>query len=420
MTAQTIIAGGNTRNAYDVEAIRADFPILSTQMHGKPLVFLDSGASAQKPQVVLDAMNEVYTGLYANVHRGVYYLSQEATARYEATRAKIAGFINAPTPESIVFGRSATELINLVAQSWGRSNLKAGDEVIVTEMEHHANIVPWQLLAKQIGIVVKVAPIDDEGNFLPDAFEALLCDRTKLVAVTHVSNVLGTVVPVKWVVEKAHARGVPVLIDGCQGVTHMPVDVQDLDCDFYVMAGHKLYGPTGIGALYGRPTILEKMSPWQGGGDMIASVSFEEETTFQGPPLRFEAGTPPFVEAIGLGAAIDYIQGIGMERIAAYEHGITEYARERLGAVAGVKLVGNPTERSSIVSFVMDEAHAHDVGTILDRGGIAVRVGHHCAMPLMDRFGLAATARASFGLYNTSAEVDALADALQQVSELFG
>ncbi|MEQ9642361.1 MAG: cysteine desulfurase [Alphaproteobacteria bacterium] len=417
---QTIVAGGNTRNAYDVEAIRADFPILSTQMHGKPLVFLDSGASAQKPQAVLDAMNEIYTGLYANVHRGVYYLSQEATARYEATREKLAGFINAPTPESIVFGRSATELVNLVAQSWGRANLKAGDEVIVTAMEHHANIVPWQLLAKQIGIVVKVAPIDDDGNFLPDAFEALLNDRTKLVAVTHVSNVLGTVVPVKWVAEQAHARGVPVLIDGCQGVTHMPVDVQDIDCDFYVIAGHKLYGPTGIGAMYGRPSILADMPPWQGGGDMIATVSFEEETTFQAPPLRFEAGTPPFVEAIGLGAAIDYISAIGMERIAAYEHGVTEYARERLGAVKGVRLIGNPTERSSIVSFVMDEAHAHDVGTILDRSGIAVRVGHHCAMPLMDRFGLAATARASFGLYNTSAEVDTLADALRQVSELFG
>jgi cysteine desulfurase/selenocysteine lyase len=409
----------NARNAYDVEAFRADFPILSTTMHGKPLVFLDSGASAQKPQVVMDTMNEVLTRQYANVHRGVYYLSQVATERYEATRKTVARFINAPTADSIVMTRSATEAINLVAQSWGRTFLKAGDEVLITEMEHHANIVPWQLLRQQIGIELKVAPVDDDGNFLPEAFARLLSDRTRLVAVTHVSNVLGTVVPVKWVVEQAHSRGVPVLIDGCQGVTHMPVDVQDLDCDFYVIAGHKLYGPTGIGILYGRPEILATMPPWQGGGDMITSVTFDK-TTFQEPPLRFEAGTPPFVEAIGLGAAIDYVSGIGMERIAAYEHGLTEYARERLAQVPGLRLIGNPTERSSIVSFVMDEVHAHDVGTILDRAGVAVRVGHHCAQPLLDRFGVAATARASFGLYTTAGDIDALADALTTVAELFG
>ena len=413
------VSGHNLSPVYDVERIRADFPALSLKVYGKPLVFFDSGASAQKPRAVIDTMRQVMEEEYANVHRGVHYLSQRATERYDGTRAKVARFMNAAREEEIVFTHGATEAINLVAQSYGRTFLKAGDEVVISCMEHHANIVPWQLLREQIGIVLKVVPMDDDGNFLIDAYEELLGPRTRLVSVAHVSNVLGTVLPVKEIIRLAHAREIPVLLDGCQGITHMPVDVQQLDCDFYVFAPHKLYGPNGVGVLYGKYEHLEKMPPYQGGGDMIASVSFEK-TTYQKPPLRFEAGTPPIVETIGLGAAIDYLSGIGMDNVAAHEHDLLAYAHERLAEVPGFTMYGRATEKSGIVSFTLDDVHAHDVGTIIDRAGVAVRVGHHCAQPLMDRLGVTATARATFGLYNTKAEVDVMAEALLRVREIFG
>ena len=404
---------------FDVEAVRRDFPVLSRRIYDRPLVYLDSGASAQKPQVVIDTMRQVMEEEYANVHRGAYWLSQRATERYEAVRGKVAGLLNAASEDEVVFARGGTEAINLVAQSWGRTFLKAGDEVVISEAEHHANIVPWQLLRQEKGIVLKVAPVDDDGNFLLDRFADLLGERTRLVAVTHVSNVLGTIMPVAEIVRLAHAKGALVLVDGCQGVTHMPVDVQALGCDFYCFSGHKLYGPTGIGALWGRAEVLAAMPPWQGGGDMIESVSFEK-TTFQEPPLRFEAGTPAIVETIGLGAAIDYVQTIGMAAIAEHEDMLVRHAHQRLGAIAGVRIVGRARDKASIVSFDVAGAHAHDVGTILDRAGVAVRVGHHCAQPLIDRFDLAAVVRASFGLYNTTADVDALADAVAGVREIFG
>ena len=412
-------AGHNAPSDYDVERLRRDFPILSRRVYDRPLVYLDNGASAQKPRAVIDAMREMLEGEYANVHRGVHYLSQKATDRYEAVRGKVARLINAASEDEIVFTRGATEAINLVAATWGRSFLKAGDEVILSVMEHHANIVPWQLLRAERGIVIKVAPIDADGNFQLDRFEALLGPRTRLVSLAHVSNVLGTVLPVAEIVRLAHARGVPVLLDGCQGVTHMPVDVQGIGCDFYVFSGHKLYGPTGIGVLYGRAERLAAMPPYQGGGDMIASVSFEE-TRFKAPPHRFEAGTPAIVETVGLGAAIDYVQEIGMAAIARHEAEILAYAHERLDAIAGITRVGRARECASICSFVVDGVHAHDVGTILDRAGVAVRVGHHCAEPLHQHLGLASTVRASFALYNTKADVDALAAALLDVKEMFG
>ena len=413
------VAGHNRQLAYDVDRVRQDFPVLAREVYGRPLVFFDSGASAQKPQVVIDTMRHALEEEYANIHRGVHYLSQQITRRYDDVRGKVARFMNAAREEEIVFTHGATEAINLVAQSYGRTFFKEGDEVVISCMEHHANIVPWQLLRDQIGIVLKIVPMDDDGNFLIDDFAELLSERTKLVSVAHVSNVLGTVLPVKEIGRQAHARGIPVLLDGCQGITHMPIDVQDLDCDFYVFAPHKLYGPNGVGVLYGKYELLEKMPPYQGGGDMIASVSFEE-TTYQAPPLRFEAGTTAIVETIGLGAVVDYLSELGMDNVAAYEHDLLAYAHARLAEVPGFTMYGDAAEKTGIVSFTLDGVHAHDVGTIIDRAGVAVRVGHHCAQPLMERLGVVATARASFGLYNTKEEVDVLAEALLQVKEIFG
>ncbi len=404
--------------AFDVEAVRRDFPALSLEVNGKPLVFLDSAASAQKPRAVIDAMTRAYESQYANVHRGTYYLSQVATENYENARAKVARFMNAESPDEIVFTHSATGAFNLVAHSFG-SLLEEGDEIIVSVMEHHANIVPWQLLRDRTGVEIKVAPIDDAGNFLIGEFEKLLSPRTRLVAVTHVSNVLGTVTPVKEIVRLAHDNGTPVLFDGAQGIVHEGVDVQDLDCDFYVWTGHKLYGPTGIGVLWGKPEWLEKMPPFEGGGDMISLVTFEK-TTYREPPARFEAGTPPIVEAVGLGAAIDYVTAVGLDRIAAHEKELLDYAMLRLAGMDGLRIIGQAQQKAGIVSFEFGDVHAHDVATIIDSAGVAVRAGHHCAQPLMERFGVTSTSRASFGMYTTRAEVDALAVALEKVREIFG
>ncbi|HIP77373.1 MAG TPA: cysteine desulfurase [Kiloniellaceae bacterium] len=417
-TLAEIAAGSNSTLAFDVERVREDFPILKQEVYGKPLVYLDSGASAQKPQVVIDTMSEIQETCYANVHRGAYYFSQHLTERYEGVRETVARFLNAGSEREIVFTRNVTEAINLVAHSVG-NRLSAGDEVIITEMEHHANIVPWQLLRDRIGITLKVVPVADDGSFRMDAYEAMLGPRTKLVAMTHISNVLGTVLPMKEIIRLAHAAGALVLVDGAQAAVHGKVDVRDLDADFYGFTGHKLYGPTAIGVLYGKAELLKEMPPFMGGGDMIRSVSFEE-TVYADPPHRFEAGTPPIVEAIGLGAAIDYVQAIGHEAIAAHEAGLLAYATERLQQIEGLRIYGTAKEKAAIISFTMDDIHPHDIGTIIDREGVAIRVGHHCAQPLMERFGLPATARASFGLYNTRTEVDALARALEKVKELFG
>jgi len=405
--------------AFDVERVRADFPILSQEVYGKPLVYLDNGASAQKPRAVIDTMTAVMEKSYSNVHRGVHRLSQVATDAFEAARKKSATFINARSDKEIIFTRGATEAINLVAASYGRTFLSKGDEIIVSHMEHHSNIVPWQLLCEEIGAVLKVVPIDDDGNFLFDEFQKLVSKKTKLVAVTHVSNALGTIVPVKDVIKVAHDQGAVVLIDGCQAAPHMAIDVQDLDADFYTFSGHKVYGPTGVGVLYGKEDLLNTMPPYQGGGDMIASVSFEK-ATYKKAPYRFEAGTPAIVEVIGLGAALDYISDVGLEKISAHEQSLLDYATDQLRGINTIRLIGTAREKASIVSFVMDGVHAHDVGTIVDRTGVAIRVGHHCAEPVMQRYGVAATARASFGLYNTHAEVDKLIEALQEVKELFG
>jgi cysteine desulfurase/selenocysteine lyase len=412
-------AGDNSVLAYDVDRVRRDFPILGELVHGRPLVYLDSGASAQKPKQVIDAMSTAYETYYANVHRGVHVMSQKSTDAYEGARTKIATFLNATSTNEIVLTSSATEAINLVANAYGRKFLKAGDEVIVSHMEHHANIVPWQLLRDNIGIVIRVAPIHEDGSLDMSAYESLLGPRTKLVAMTHTSNALGSIVPIKEVVAKAHAHDAVVLVDGCQAVPHSKVDVQDIGADFYVFAPHKLYGPTGIGVLYGKEDILNDMPPWQGGGDMIASVTFEK-TIYQKAPLRFEAGTPPIVEAIGLGAAIDYVSELGMDNIAAHELGLLHYATDHLNKIDGLTIVGTAQEKAAIVSFVMDCAHPHDIGTIVDQAGIAIRTGHHCAQPVMDRFDLSATARASFGLYNTKEEVDALVEAIDMVKEFLG
>lgn len=409
--------GGN--GTYDVERYRADFPILSTQVHGQPLVYLDNAASAQKPRQVIDRVSEVYETGYANVHRGLHYLSEKATADYEAARETIRGYLNARSTAEIVYTRGATEAINLVAATWGRQNLREGDEIIVTYMEHHSNIVPWQLLRDEKGLVLKGVPIGPDGAFDMAAFKALLTDRTRLVAMTHVSNVLGTVVPVKEVIRLAHEAGAVALIDGCQAVQHMTVDVRDLDCDFYVFSGHKLYGPSGIGALYGKEALLERMPPYQGGGEMISSVTLEK-SEWADLPHKFEAGTPAIAQAIGLGAAIEYVKAIGVERIGAHERDLITYATQRLSAVDGLRLVGTAAGKVSVVSFVMDCAHPHDIATIVDRQGVAVRAGHHCAQPLMDHLDLSSTARASVGLYNTRAEIDALADSLDKVRAIFG
>jgi len=405
-------------NYYDVEAIRRDFPILSRTVHGKPLVFLDSAASAQKPQIVIDAVANCYSEEYANIHRGVYFLSQLATEKFEGARGKVQRFLNAAEAREIVFTRNATEAINLVASSYGRRFLKKGDEIILSEIEHHSNIVPWQLLRDETGIVIKVAPVDDRGALLLDRFRALLSERTKLVAVTHMSNALGTVLPVKEIARLAHDAGALVLVDGCQAVPHMPVDVREIDADFYVFSGHKLYGPSGIGVLYAKAHLLEAMPPYQGGGEMIVSVSFEK-STYAPIPHKFEAGTPHIAGAIGLGAAIDYVTATGLNRISDHEHALTTYATERLMAIPGVSLVGTAPGKGSILSFTVEGVHPHDVGTILDHHGIAVRAGHHCAQPVMDRFKVPATVRASLGMYNTEAEVDVLTAAIRDVREIF-
>ena len=409
----------SANGAYDVDAIRRDFPILGETVYDRPLVYLDNGASAQKPRAVIDSLSRVYETGYANVHRGVHYMSQKATEAMEGAREKARAFVNAEHAHEAIFVRGATEGINLVASSWGRANLEAGDEIVLSVMEHHSNIVPWQIVAEQTGAAIRVVPIDDDGVLDMDALESLVGPRTRMVAVTHVSNALGTVVPVEDVIRIAHRNGALVLLDGCQAVPHMAVDVRALDVDFYVYSGHKLYGPSGIGILYGKESLLKAMPPYQGGGEMIESVTFEK-TTYAGLPFKFEAGTPHIAGAIGLGAAIDYVSAIGLDRIGAHESDILEYATARLGALNSVRLIGTAPEKAAIVSFNLEDVHPHDVGTILDREGVAVRTGHHCAQPVMDRFDVAATVRASFGLYNTRREVDALVDALGRVQEIFG
>ena len=405
--------------AYDVARVRDDFAIFEQKIHGNPLVFLDSAASAQKPRQVIEALRHCYEEEYANIHRGVYDLSERATEAFEAARVKVQRFLNAGEAREIVFVRGGTEGINLVASSYGRAHLGPGDEIILSHMEHHSNIVPWQMLRAEKGVVLRVAPIDDDGNFLLDEFEKLLNPRTRLVAITHASNALGTIVPVKEVVKRAHAYGVKVLVDGCQAVVHMPVDVQDIDCDFYVFSGHKLYGPTGIGVLYGKAQLLESMPPYQGGGEMIRSVTFAA-TEYNVIPHKFEAGTPHIAGAIGLGAAIDYVSGLGLDRIGAHEQSLLAYATERIGEFNSVRMYGTAKHKASILSFTIEGVHPHDAGTILDRQGIAVRAGHHCAQPVMERFGIAATVRASFGLYNTVEDVDALAAGVATTLDIFG
>jgi cysteine desulfurase/selenocysteine lyase len=404
---------------YDLERVRADFPILARPVHGRRLVFLDSAASAQKPQAVIDAVKHCYEAEYANVHRGVYWLSERATLNYEAAREKVRGFLNAREAREIVFTRSTTEAINLVASSYGAGFLKPGDEIVLSWLEHHSNIVPWQLLRDRLGIVLRVVPIDDAGEFLLEEYERLLGPRTKLVAVTHTSNALGTVTPIEEIIRLAHRHGARVLIDGSQAAPHRRVDVQALDCDFFVFTGHKVYGPTGIGVLYGKADLLDAMPPYQGGGEMIRTVSFEK-TTYADIPNRFEAGTPHIAGAIGLGAAIDYVTALGFDRITAHEQAVLAYATERLVDVPGLRIYGTARNKASIVSFTLEHAHPHDMGTVLDRSGIAVRTGHHCAQPLMDRFNIAGTARASFGLYNGFDDVDALVEGLRHVKEIFG
>ena len=412
-------AGGNSMLAFDVERVRADFPILTQTVYGQPLVYLDNAASTQKPRQVIAAMTEAYETYYSNVHRGLHRLSQVSTDHFEAARQKVARFLNAASDTEIVFTRGGTEAINLVAACYGRAFLKAGDEVVISHMEHHSNIVPWQLLRDQIGIEIKVVPIDDDGNLLFEDYERLLTPRTKIVAMTHMSNALGTIVPIRDVIARAHDVGAVALVDGCQAVSHLEVDVRALDADFYAFSSHKLYGPTGIGVLYGKAELLNRMPPYQGGGEMISTVSFER-STYKSAPHRFEAGTPAIVEAIGLGAAIDYVSALGLEAISAHEAGLLAYATERLSQIPGLEIHGRAKEKASIVAFVMNKAHAHDVGTIVDRAGVAVRAGHHCAQPVMARFGVSATARASFGIYNRREDVDALVTALGQVQEIFG
>jgi cysteine desulfurase / selenocysteine lyase len=412
-------AATNKATGLDVQRIRADFPILKQQVHGRPLVYLDNAATSQKPQVVLDVINRYYVEQNANVHRGVHYLSQLATSEYEDARVKLQRFINAAELHEIIYTRGATEGINLVAQSFGRKFVKEGDEIIISTLEHHSNIVPWQLLCEQTGAKLRVIPINDAGELLLDEFARMLNPKVKLVSVTHVSNALGTIVPVNRIIELAHAQDIPVLLDGAQAAPHLQIDVRALDCDFYVFSGHKLFGPTGIGVLYGKTDWLNAMPPFMGGGDMIASVSFEK-TTYNKLPYKFEAGTPHIEGAIGLGVAVDYLHNIGLDRIAAYEHELLDYATEIIGALPGIKLIGTAREKASVLSFTLDGIHPHDIGTILDQQGIAVRAGHHCAQPVMTRFNVAATARASLAFYNTKEEIDALAEGIQQVIEVLG
>lgn len=408
-----------TPSGFDVWRAREDFPILKTQAHGRPLVYLDSAASAQKPRPVIEAVSHVYEAEYANIHRGVYELSEKTTAAFEGAREKVRAFLNAPEEREIIFVRGATEAINLVAQSFGQAFLKEGDEIVLSVLEHHSNIVPWQILRDMTGVVLRVVPVNDAGELRMDTYSELLNARTRLVAMTQVSNAIGTVTPIHDIIRLAHERGVPVLVDGCQAVPHQKVDVQDLDCDFYVFSGHKLYGPSGIGVLYGKAAHLEAMPPYQGGGDMIRSVTFEK-TDYNVIPHKFEAGTPHIAGAIGLGAAIDYLEEFDIPAIMAHEQMVLDYATERLSHIKGLRVIGTAKEKASILSFTLEGAHSHDVGTILDGEGVAIRTGHHCAQPLMERFGVPATARASFGLYNTTEDADALAAGLEKVLEIFG
>ena len=407
------------RTPLNVARIREDFPILAQRVHGKPLVYLDNAATSQKPQAVIDSLARYYSSQNANIHRGVHTLSELATYEYEKARGKIKLFLNASDSREIIFVRGATEGINLVAQSYGRKFIKAGDEIIISAMEHHSNIVPWQMLCEQVGAVLRVIPINDDGELLMDEYDKLLNSKTKFVSIVYLSNSLGTINPVKDIIKRAHKRGIPVLVDGAQSTSHLSVDVQDLDCDFYVFSGHKVFGPTGIGVLYGKTALLESMPPYQGGGDMISSVTFEK-TTYNALPYKFEAGTPNIAGVIALGVAIDYVRTIGLDAIAAHERELVNYATEKLSAIDGIRIIGTAKEKSSVVSFVMENIHAHDIGTIVDREGIAIRTGHHCTQPVMKRFGIPATARASFAFYNTRHEIDALVKALVKVKEIFG
>ena len=418
MSAATVVPMKKADSAFDVEKIRADFPILHRKVHGHALVYLDNAATSQKPQSVIDAIIRYYEGENANIHRGVHYLSQIATEEFEAGRTTVQRFVNAADPGEIIFTRGTTEAINLVAQTFGRAHVNAGDEVLITAMEHHSNIVPWQLLCEEKGAKLRVVPMNDAGELLLDEYEKLLTPRTRIVGLAHVSNALGTINPVKRMISAAHARNIPVLIDGAQAAPHIAVDVQDLDCDFYALSGHKMYGPTGIGVLYGKTALLDAMPPYQGGGDMISSVTFEK-TTYNKLPHKFEAGTPDMAGVAGLKAAIEYMNGVGVAKIAAHEHDLLEYATTIIGGLPGVRLIGTAHDKASVLSFVLEDVHPHDIGTILDQQGIAVRTGHHCAQPVMERFCIPATVRASFAMYNTRAEVDALARGLQKVQEVF-
>ena len=403
---------------FDVARVRADFPILKLAVAGKPLVYLDNAASSQMPQPVIDRLVRYQTSEHANIHRAVHYLSETATTAYEAARVKLQHFINAREAREVIFTSGTTDGINLVMHGWGRKFIEAGDEIILTVLEHHSNIVPWQMLALEKGARIRVVPINDAGELLVDEFEALFNERTRLVSIGHVSNALGCINPVKQMIAFAHARGVPVLVDGAQAVPHLAIDVQDLDCDFYAFSGHKMCGPTGIGILYGRAALLEAMQPFKGGGDMIHTVTFEK-TTYNAIPNKFEAGTPPIAAAIGLGAAVDYLSSIGMQTIAAHEHALLRHATERLGALPGVRLIGTARDKAAVLSFALQGIHPHDVGTLLNQEGVAVRTGHHCAQPLMNRLGVVATSRASFALYNTLDDVDALIAGVRSVQKVF-
>ncbi len=404
---------------FSIEKIREDFPILKEKIRNKPLVYLDNAATCQKPQVVIDSISHLYTHEYANVHRGVHTLSVKATDRYEGAREKVKNFINAQSIKEIIFVKGTTEAINLVAQTFGKANIKAGDEIIITAMEHHSNIVPWQMLCEETGAVLKVAPINLQGELIFAEYEKLISDKTKLVAVVHMSNALGTINPVEKIIAAAKAKNIPVLLDGAQAIPHMSVDVQALDCDFYAFSGHKLYAPAGIGVLYGKQALLEAMPPYQGGGDMIRKVTFEE-TEYNGLPYKFEAGTPSIADVVGLGAAIDYLTEIGMDNIASYEAELLQYATAKAKTIKGLRIVGEAREKGAILSFVLDKIHPHDIGTMLDSLGIAIRAGHHCAMPVMDFFAVPATARASFAVYNTKEEIDILMNGIEQLIEVFG
>jgi cysteine desulfurase/selenocysteine lyase len=404
--------------SFDAEVIREDFPILKQLVYGKPLVYLDNAATSQKPRVVIDALTHYYSTDNSNIHRGVHLLSERATQSYEQARVKIQRFINADASKEIIFTRGTTEAINLVAGSYGRANVKAGDEILITAMEHHSNIVPWQILCEQTGAKLRVAPINDDGELILDQFEKLISRKTKLVSLVHVSNALGTINPIRAIIEIARRHNVPVMVDGAQASPHIKLDVQELDCDFYAFSGHKVFGPTGIGVLYGKSDLLDAMPPYQGGGDMIASVTFEK-TTYNTLPYKFEAGTPNIAGTIGLGAAIDYVNQIGIQRIARYEHELLEYGTAALSQIPGLRLIGTAKEKAGVLSFVLEGVHPHDVGTILDRKGIAIRTGHHCAMPVMERFGIPATARASLAFYNTREEIDALVAGIYEVKEVF-